>query len=401
MAKRLMWIYLSLGALLRFGVGLHFATYVLFLRSRGLDLWEVNLVNAWFAGALILFEFPTGLIADIWGRKLSTAVACFISAAGFIVYGLSQSFWGFVGAEVILALGAACSTGATDAWIVDLLKYHDPQVDLRPLFTRSNYLDKFFGLAGAVIGGYLSEISLTIPWFGAGIMEIIVGILYLTVLPESYFVPSAAGFAARVSEGLCLAREALRKSHTRPILRVLLVVGLVNAFCFQPFNMYWQPFYESAFARGSVFGWFFAGISLFSMVGVWIAGKLISGNTSVTLARFYSTQIVIAVLLIAAAWAGPWPLISVAFFLLHEIGRGGYGVYTDTLLNRFADSKDRASQLSLNALMGDAGMVLGLVISGFLAERWSVGVTWVIFALLLASIYGVFWTAIRTKSADR
>ena len=398
MAKRLMWIYLSLGSVLRFGVGLHFATYVLFLRSRGLDLWEVNLVNAWFAGALILFEFPTGLIADVWGRKLSTAIACFISAAGFIVYGLSQSFWGFVVAEAILALGAACSTGATDAWIVDLLKYHDPQIDLKPLFTRSNYFSKFFGLAGAVVGGYLSEISLTIPWFGAGIAEVMVGVLYLTVLPESYFIPSNGGFRSRISEGFRLAREALRKSHTKPVLRVLLVVGFVNAFCFQPFNMYWQPFYENAFTRGSVFGWFFAGISFFSMMGVWIAGKLVSESTSGTLARFYSTQIIIAGLLIAAALVGPWPFVSVSFFLLHEIGRGGYGVYTDTLLNRFADSKDRASQLSLNALTGDVGMVLGLVISGFLAEQWSVGATWVLFALVLIGAYSVLWIVMRTKA---
>lgn len=391
MARRWMNVYLSLTSLLRFGVGLHFATYVLFLRSRGLNLWEVNLVNAWFAGALIVFEFPTGLIADVWGRKSSTITACLISCVGFLVYAFSESFWDFVAAEVILAMGSACATGAADAWIVDLMKHHDPNVDLTPLFTRGNYLQRLSGLAGAVAGGYLSEISLMIPWIGAGVTELLVAGLYFFLLPESYFIPAGGNIRTHLQKGVLVATGALRKGVQRPALRTLMVTGLLTAFCMQPINMYWQPFYQGALPGGSAFGWFFAGASIFSIAGVWLSGKIAQKHPGNIFSYFFANQILVGIFLVAAACAGPWAAVSIALFLTHEIGRGANGFYTDLLLNRHTDSEDRASQLSLDALTGDVGMIAGLVASGFVAEHWSIGSSWMLFSAFFIATNIVLW----------
>jgi len=109
--------YLALSVLYRSGLAFTNAMYVTFLISKGLNLWEVNLVNLVFFSVMFLAEIPTGAIADIYGRRLSFMLACLLEAIGMFVYAFSDTFVGFAIAEALIALGATCASGAFQAWL--------------------------------------------------------------------------------------------------------------------------------------------------------------------------------------------------------------------------------------------------------------------------------------------
>src|SRR6185369_4258736 len=106
------------------GMSIISAIYVTFLIHNGLNLFQVNLVNAIFFLTLFLCEIPTGAFADIFGRKTSFVAACGMLCASMFVYGSSHTFFGFVLAEMLGAVGTTFRSGAFQAWLVDSLKHH-------------------------------------------------------------------------------------------------------------------------------------------------------------------------------------------------------------------------------------------------------------------------------------
>src|SRR5512147_922315 len=96
--------------------------YPLFLLSRGLDLFEINVVFAVYLITAFLFEVPTGAVADVFGRKVSFILSCAVRAFAFGYYWFAHSLLDCIVAELIDAVGTTLATGALDAWAVDLLR---------------------------------------------------------------------------------------------------------------------------------------------------------------------------------------------------------------------------------------------------------------------------------------
>src|SRR5687767_14434482 len=79
-------VYYLLTFLFEFAAGLTFATYVLFLLSRDLDLFQVMLINVTYMLGNFIFEIPTGAYADHFGRKKSIFLSCIFLIIGLLIY---------------------------------------------------------------------------------------------------------------------------------------------------------------------------------------------------------------------------------------------------------------------------------------------------------------------------
>ena len=141
--------------LFNFSHAFFFATYQLFLASRGMDLLEINIINMFFMMGIFLFEVPTGAFADNFGRKKSIVLGCLLLSVSFLVYFSGNNLATFVVAELIGALGATFLSGALEAWVVDSLAYHDYGEDLTRVFRQEAYFKGFSIIVASLIGGYL------------------------------------------------------------------------------------------------------------------------------------------------------------------------------------------------------------------------------------------------------
>ena len=104
-----------------FAGGFLYGVYPLFLRSRGLDQFEINSVLACYFVVMFLTDVPTGVFADAMGRRRSFVLGCATRVAAFTVYFYAHHFLAFVIAESIDGIGTTLCNGAIDAWGVDAL----------------------------------------------------------------------------------------------------------------------------------------------------------------------------------------------------------------------------------------------------------------------------------------
>src|SRR2546425_5606002 len=98
----------------------------LFKMGAGLDIQQVLLTNAAFTLGSMVFEVPTGVVADTVGRRVSLLlclVTLFVTTLLYVAIAWrGGGFLAFMGVSVFLGLGYTFYTGAVDAWLVDALQ---------------------------------------------------------------------------------------------------------------------------------------------------------------------------------------------------------------------------------------------------------------------------------------
>lgn len=380
--------YLGLKAAFQFGLTFITATYVIFLITRGLNLFEVNLVNMAFFATMLLFEIPTGAVADVFGRKVSFVASCFIFATGMFMYSAAHSFWGFVAAEMTSAIGATLASGAFQAWLVDRLKHYGYEDSLSPIFAKEQYAVGIAGIGGALCGAFLADKNIALPWIAGGIVMILVGLAAAFLMKEEYFVRSKFSFVS----GARAMRETIHFSaqygFKNKAVRFVLAISMIQFLAVQAPNMQWQPFFAQFLTSKAHLGYIWAGMSVFMMIGAalapWILRRVMNERKAILLC-----QLGAGVGILATTYFG-MPT-AVIIFLLHETARGAFSPLQEVYLHDNIPSKQRATLVSLDSMFHHFGGMVGLLLSGFIAEYVSITAAWSMSGLFLLGSVVVFW----------
>ncbi len=355
-------------------------TYVLFLLSRGLNLLEANLVNTVFFVTLFVFEIPTGIVADVWGRKISTIISFWLAAVGMAVYFFAGSFLMCAAAEAISAIGMTFVTGAFDAWLVDELAFHGFSGQTRWIFSRSQQAGKIASLAGALIGAFMGGINLALPWVASAATMIATALLASASMSEQSFVRRPYSFGAGWRQiGTTWKTGTAYARKSKPV-RFLVVMSVIQSVGFMAPNMQWTPWFKQLLGSSTDLGFVWWGVALMLMLGAELARGL-AGNRSEQW-TLCAVQIVIGACVVFAPYSSV-TAYSLFFFLMHELGRGLYKPLQDAYLNANIPSAERATLLSLNAMSFHIGGAFGLVASGALANAWGIPAAWVASGIVL------------------
>ena len=97
----------------------------IFLLDAGLSNFEAFAANAFFTAGMVLFEVPTGIVADTIGRRVSYLLGTVTLTVSTFLYVLlwqmEAPFWAWALASMLLGLGFTFFSGAVEAWLVDAL----------------------------------------------------------------------------------------------------------------------------------------------------------------------------------------------------------------------------------------------------------------------------------------
>ena len=167
--RRIIAAYVSMTAVFTLAASLIWAINTIFLiRLGGLSLFQVMLVNAIYTVGQMVFEVPTGVIADTIGRKASILLSLVTLIASTLLYVVTPQFgWGFAGfavASVIIGLGYTFQTGAVDAWLVDALDSSGYERPKERVFARGQMAGGIGMLVGSLLGGLLGQFDLVLPY---------------------------------------------------------------------------------------------------------------------------------------------------------------------------------------------------------------------------------------------
>ena len=155
-SQRIIRTYLGVAATTTLAQSLIWGVNTLFLLSVGLDIFQVMLVNAAYTVAQVIFEVPTGVVADTVGRRMSYLLAVgtiLVSTLLYVGFGVAgYGIWPFVAASALLGIGYTFYTGAVDAWMVDALHSVGYEGRLEPIFARYGIMFGVFMLIGTTLG---------------------------------------------------------------------------------------------------------------------------------------------------------------------------------------------------------------------------------------------------------
>lgn len=357
-----------------------FPIYPLFLLSRGLDLFQINVVLAVYFGVVFLFEVPTGAIADLYGRKASFLLACATRCTAFLLYAFADGFLDCVIAEFIDAVGTTLASGSLEAWAVDGMRGEGDRRPTDRVFARAHLISRVVGVGSGVVGGYLADADLRLPWLLAGSGYAVTGILAAVLMRESRPArPRLADLRSSLGRQLTDGLSAARGS---PLVAAVCLLTLLGAFAYMPINLTWPPRLHGLSGQGYwLIGWIWALISLAGAAGTALTTRLLRGRSREQL--LFGAQLVRAAA-IALAGAATAFFPALGGLLLAELA---YMVGSPTLeawLNEHIESERRATVLSVWGMSFTLGGGLGCLALGLIANATSIATIWLIGAAIFA-----------------
>jgi DHA3 family tetracycline resistance protein-like MFS transporter len=175
--------YLLLRALSAFGFGVTFGVNMIYqVAMVGLSPLQLVLVGTTLEVSAFLFEIPTGVVADVYSRRLSVMIGYFLIGLGFFVEAY-PTFITVLLAQVIWGIGYTFTSGATDAWLVDEIGMEKATTTL----VRGERIGQMAGFAALWVSILLGMVQLNFPHFVGGTSMIILSIALLVLMPEDGF----------------------------------------------------------------------------------------------------------------------------------------------------------------------------------------------------------------------
>jgi len=391
--------YLTTTALFTLAASLIWGINTLFLMDAGLDIFQVMLVNTAFTVGQIIFEVPTGVVADTVGRKASLLLGCATLFLSTLVYVAAARFgwgiWAFMGASIVLGLGFTFQTGAVDAWLVDALAFTGYEGARERVFAWGGMTFGVAMLLGTLAGGVLGQVDLALPY-------VVRAVLLLITLAAGAVMMQDLGFAKRPlalrnfgTETRAILEAGVTYGWHNPVVRPLLFVSAASGAFFLYGFYSWQRFALDLLGRELIWvaGVLTAISSLAGIIGNSLVRRVMRDDEqrrSPARVLAYSMALITALTAAIAAVGllvgkpGVMPLfVAAALWSAWNVVFGVVGPVRQAYLNEQVPSAQRATVLSLDAFFADIGGTGGQPALGWLAKATSIPVGWLVGAAFL------------------
>jgi MFS family permease len=403
-AKRVQRTYLLLTLLSTLAASLIWGINTLFLLDAGLNNVQAFAANAFFTAGMVIFEVPTGVVADTWGRRTSYllgAVTLLLSTLLYLAMWQAQApLWGWAISSILIGLGFTFFSGATEAWLVDALAFTGFKESLESVLARGQVVGGGAMLTGSVAGGFIAQVTnLGVPYF---IRSVLLGL----TLVAAFLWMKDLGFKPDRSKGpLVEIRRVLRESidsglRNPPVRWLMLAAfcaGGVDIFAFYAL----QPYLLELYGDPGAFG--IAGLAAAIVAGT----EMVAGLLVPRLRRLFSrrTHALIITSLLAAGclallgWTSSFPVAIVLLVIWGFTFSIGMPI-RQAYINGIIPSQQRATVLSFDNMMGSAGGVAAQPALGRVADVWGYSSAYVVSAVIQLTAVPFLALARRENAAS-
>lgn len=388
-ARSVQRIYLALMLTSTLATSFVWGINTLFLLDAGLSNTQAFAANAFFTAGMVLFEVPTGVVADTWGRRASYLLGAFSLLVSTLVYlfmwQTEAPFWGWAAASAFLGLGYTFFSGAVEAWLVDALAATGFDGDLESVFARGQVIAGVAMLSGSVAGGFIAQLTdLGVPYLLRAAALGLTFVIALAFMRDLGFEPD------RSSGPIGEMRKILRASvdnglRNRPVRWLMLAAPFTTGVSFYVFYAM-QPYLLELYGDETAFG--IAGLAAAIVAGAQIVGGLavpllrrLFGRRTHAIA--FMVALNAAVLIVAGVTRSFW--VAIACIVLWAIGFTASRPVRQAYVNDLIPSRQRATVLSFDSLMGSSGGVVAQPVLGRAADAWSYGQSYLLAAGIQAA----------------
>jgi MFS family permease len=360
----------------------------LFLLDAGLDNTQAFAANAFFTLGMVLFEIPTGVVADTRGRRFSFLLGTVTLVAStllyFVMWQIRAPLVGWAAASILLGLGFTFFSGATEAWLVDALRVTRFSGSLEWVFGRAQTVSGVAMLGGSVAGGVIAQATdLGVPYLVRAAMLGLTLVVALRFMHDLGFTPQRG-----VTTGVAV-RNVIRGSidgglRNRPVRWMMLSAPFTAGVGIYVFYAA-QPFLLELYGDSSAYG--VAGLAAALVAGAQIAGGLLVSRVR----RFFRRRtdalvlggIVNVVLMLALGWTGSF-VVALILLAGWSLVFSLTGPIRQAYVNGLIPSEQRATVLSFVSLAGSAGGVVAQPALGRVADASGYAASYVVSGVLQA-----------------
>jgi MFS family permease len=386
LARRIQRVYLTLMLGNTLAASFIWGINTLFLLDAGLSNLEAFAANAFFTAGMVLFEVPTGVVADVWGRRVSYLLGTLTLAGSTFLYWLlwvmSAPFWPWAIVSMLLGLGFTFFSGAVEAWLVDALHYAQYDGTLEAVMGKGQMVGGAAMLGGSVLGGVIAQATnLGVPFLMR--VGVLAAMFFVAgrMMEDLGFTPEPS--AHPLQDVKKLFHESVDYGLRNPPVRWMMLaapfasgVGIYTFYALQPYllELWGNP---KAYSVAGLAAAIVAGAQI---VGGYLAPffrKLFRKRTSALILATFATAGVLAALgLTNSFWVALVLLTFWAMIFAAEMPiRQAY-------LNDMIPSRQRATVLSFDSLMGSSGGVVIQPVLGKVADVYSYSTSLVTGALI-------------------
>ena len=376
----------------------------LFLLDAGLSNMEAFAANAFFTAGFVLFEIPTGVIADLRGRKLSYLLGVMTLAISTLIYlfmwRVHAPFWAWALSSLLLGLGFTFFSGAVEAWLVDALAYTGFKDKLETVLAKGEIVEGSAMLVGSVAGGFIAQMTnLGVPYIVRAGLLVLNFVFALILMKDLGFKPSK-GKRLTVEVKNILAGSIKYGLGSRPVRWMMLAApftGGVSIYAFYAMQPYLLELYgdEKAYGIAGLAAAIVAGAQILGGLVVPYIGRIFRKRSSVILTAYVVSVVVLALVgLVPNFW------VVVTLLVLWGLMFAAVTPVRQAYLNALIPSEQRATVLSFDSLLGSTGGVVIQPMLGKAADVWGYPVSYVFSAGFQAMAIPFAWLAKREHATS-
>ncbi|TFD52718.1 MFS transporter [Cryobacterium sp. Hh7] len=385
-ARRVQRVYLTLMLGNTLAASFIWGINTLFLLDAGLSNFEAFAANAFFTVGMVIFEIPTGVVADTVGRKasylLGTITLVVTTGLYWMLWLWHAPFVWWAIVSVLLGLGFTFFSGAVEAWLVDALAATGYTGSLEAVFGRGLVVTGIAMFSGSVLGGVIAQVTdLGVPLLvRAGVLMLMFVFAYI-VMKDLGFTPDRSAGPLKATRNVLSQsiEHGLKKRSVRYVIFSAPFAGGVGIYAFYALQPYLLELYGDPTAY-SIAGLAAAVLSLAQVAGGLLAPRIRSlfrkRTSMVLVASLVSVGILVALGLNSLFWLAV--LLLVVWGFVFAVA----GPVRQAYLNDMIPSKQRATVLSFDSLFGSLGGVFIQPALGRAADLQGYGTSLVIGAVV-------------------
>ena len=396
--------YLTLELLHTLAASFIWGINTLFLLDAGLSNTEAFAANAFFTAGLVLFEVPTGVVADTRGRRASYLLGTITLALSTLLYlwmwRVSAPFWAWALSSALLGLGFTFFSGAVEAWLVDALEWAGFEGKLESVFAKGEIVQGVAMLGGSVAGGAVAQATdLGVPYVMRTIALALTFVVAFLWMRDQGFTPARGKGpvleAKRVLHGSI--EHGLGHAPVRWIMLAAPFAGGVTIYAFYAMQPYLLELYGDEQAYG------IAGLAAAIVAGAQIAGGLLVPHIGRVFGKRTSvllTGTLASAIILGAIAAVPRFWVVLVLLVLWGLLFSAMTPVRQAYLNGLVPSRQRATVLSFDSMLGSSGGVVFQPALGRSADLWGYPASYAFSAAIQALALPFLWFARRKRAGS-
>jgi MFS family permease len=346
---------------------------IVYLMGLGFSLFQISIIWAAVPLSSLIFEIPTGAMADLYGRKFSVLLSAILTGLAFLFLFFFTNFYAILAAFAFIGFSNTLNSGAREAWVVDLLKGKKRRF-LSGYFAKVKSIDSFSLIFSGILGAFVVKVfGLLIIWLIGGASYFLT--FFILVFAKEDYVKGKINLKQVFKKIKKQTKVSISYSRKHHVLFYFLIAGAILAFAEGLSTILaWTPLLQDLGLKDYAFGYLWSAIGAVGVIAPLVYQRLIKKGrekrfiiNSILLVSLFTMVMIFAYNL---AFAFMLLLLGLFFMFLKNPAERMY-------FHRFIPTKLRATIGSVESMLISVITLLVLPIAGLLID--SIGPRYTIF----------------------